>query len=378
MATEHSSIPIERSRAEAIYTDAMSRMYALVAMGIFTTAATIWAGDMLGIADWVLGFGVIGFLVFFGIAFGLLTVANKTVMAGRIELGTAVYLAFAGIWGLFLSPILMAYTTDSIALAFFLAGGLFVAMTIIGMTTKRDISKLGPILMIALFGAIVVMLVNLLLLGSSVLATLINVVLLPIFLGLTVWETKKMKELAGAGRGTRRREGRGAGGRPRQHRPLPQSHQPVPNHPEAPRNQALGRLLTNRRLIVRYPRPASPQRTLTPASPVVRKKTVPARSGHLRNSHRTLKWRLVVHGRCSAVEDYARRGACPPPKKLRQSNPAPRPCIEFQSRASLYQENQPASAGLDVFSKWDRRRPAYRDANQHIRAQFQAIRRHHR
>ena len=206
MATEHSSIPIERSRAEAIYTDAMSRMYALVAMGIFTTAAAIWAGDMLGIADWVLGFGLIGLLVFLGIAFALLTIANKTVMAGRIELGTAVYLAFAGIWGLFLSPILMAYTTDSIALAFFLAGGLFVAMTIIGMTTKRDLSKLGPILMIALVGAIVVMLVNLLLLGSSVLATLINVVLLPIFLGLTVWETKKMKELAGeaAARGDER------------------------------------------------------------------------------------------------------------------------------------------------------------------------------
>ena len=245
MATEHSSIPIERSRAEAIYTDAMSRMYALVAMGIFTTAAAIWAGDMLGIADWVLGFGLIGLLVFLGIAFALLTIANKTVMAGRIELGTAVYLAFAGIWGLFLSPILMAYTTDSIALAFFLAGGLFVAMTIIGMTTKRDISKLGPhpddcvswrdsrdVGQPASAG-----------LERSGHADQRRAA--AYFLGADRLGDQEDEGARGAGRSTRRREGRGAGGRPRQHRPLPQSHQPVPNHPEAPRNQALGRLLTN-------------------------------------------------------------------------------------------------------------------------------------
>lgn len=203
MATEQTSIPIERSRAEAIYTDAMGRMYGLVAMGIFTTAAAIWAGAMLGIADLVWNIGLIGLLVFFGVSFGLITIANKTVMAGQIGLGTAVYLAFTGFWGLFLSPILMEYTTDSIVFAFILAGGLFVAMSVIGMTTKRDISRLGPILSIGLIGMIIMLLINLFLLRSSVLHTLIYVALLPIFLGLTVWETKKVKELAqeASGRG---------------------------------------------------------------------------------------------------------------------------------------------------------------------------------
>lgn len=198
MANEQFTVSIERSRADAIYTDAMTRMYALVAMGIFTTAAVIWTGDALGIAAWVLDFGLIGYLVFFGIAFALLTAANKTVEAGKTGLGTVIYLVFTGIWGLFLSPILIAYTTDSIALAFILAGGLFVAMAFIGMTTKKDISKLGPILVTGLFGMIVMMMVNLFLLRSGVLDMLIHVALLPIFLGLTVWETKKMKELAQA------------------------------------------------------------------------------------------------------------------------------------------------------------------------------------
>ena len=64
------------------------------------------------------------------------------------------------------------------------------------MTTKKDLTKLGPMLMIGLIGAIVVSLVNVLLIRSEGLFLLINIVLLPIFLALTVWETKQMKELA--------------------------------------------------------------------------------------------------------------------------------------------------------------------------------------
>ena len=98
--------------------------------------------------------------------------------------------------GLFLSPILIAYTNETIGVAFLLTAGLFVAMSAVGMTTKRDISKLGPMLMTALVGIIIVSFVNIFLIGSSGLFLLINILLLPLFLALTVWETKQMKELA--------------------------------------------------------------------------------------------------------------------------------------------------------------------------------------
>ena len=81
-------------------------------------------------------------------------------------------------------------------MAFLLTAGLFVTMCVVGMTTKKDLTKLGPMLMIGLIGAIVVSLVNVLLIRSEGLFLLINIVLLPIFLALTVWETKQMKELA--------------------------------------------------------------------------------------------------------------------------------------------------------------------------------------
>ena len=196
MATGQYSIPFGRDRATAIYTDAMSRMYGLVALGVVTTAAAIWIGDMLGVGSIIFGVGWIGMIASFGIIFGTLYAAGAVVRRGNIGLGTALYLAFTGMEGLFISPILTRFTNEQIGIAFLLTAGLFVAMSAVGMTTKKDLSKLGPMLMIGLVGIIIVSLINMLLLQSSGLFLLINIVLLPLFLALTVWETKQMKELA--------------------------------------------------------------------------------------------------------------------------------------------------------------------------------------
>ena len=196
MATGQYSIPYGRSRADAIYTDAMARMYGLVAIGVVTTAAAIWVGDMLGIGSIIFRFGWIGMLLAFGIIFGTLYAASAVVQKGNIGLGTALYLAFTGMEGLFLSPILMAFTSEMIGVAFLLTAGLFVAMSAVGLTTKKDLSKLGPMLIIGLVGVVIVSMINVFLLRSDMLFLLVNIILLPIFLALTVWETKQMKELA--------------------------------------------------------------------------------------------------------------------------------------------------------------------------------------
>ena len=71
-------------------------------------------------------------------------------------------------------------------------------MSVVGLTTKKDLSKLGPMLLIGLGGVVIISLINVFLLRSDGLFLLINIVLLPLFLALTVWETKQMKELAQA------------------------------------------------------------------------------------------------------------------------------------------------------------------------------------
>ena len=189
------SVP-DRDRVSAIYTDAMARMYGLVALGIVTTGAAIWIGDRAGIGEAIFSFGIIGYLLAIGVLFGTLIAAQRVVAGGNTALGTVLYLAFTGMEGLFLSPILLRFTTETIGMAFILTAGVFVAMSAIGLTTKRDLSKWGPILLIGLVGLIVISLVNVLLIQSGMLFLLINLALLPLFLALTVWETKQMKELA--------------------------------------------------------------------------------------------------------------------------------------------------------------------------------------
>jgi FtsH-binding integral membrane protein len=183
-------------RADAIYTDAMSRLYGLVALGIVTTGAAIFIGDRVGVGQLIVGFGWLGYLAAFGVMIGTLIAAGKVVAGGNTGLGTVLYLTFTGLEGLFLSPILMAFTTEMIGLAFMLTAGLFVAMSAVGMTTKRDLSRLGPMLFIGLVGMIVISLINVLLIRSDGLFLLISLLLLPLFLALTVWETKQVKGLA--------------------------------------------------------------------------------------------------------------------------------------------------------------------------------------
>ena len=189
------SVP-DRDTVSAIYTDAMARMYGLVALGIITTGAAIWIGDRAGVGEAIFSFGIIGYLLAIGVLFGTLIAAQKVVSSGNTALGTVLYLAFTGMEGLFLSPILLRFTTETIGMAFMLTAGVFVAMSAIGLTTKRDLSRWGPILFIGLIGLIVISLVNVLLIQSGMLFLLINLALLPLFLALTVWETKQMKELA--------------------------------------------------------------------------------------------------------------------------------------------------------------------------------------
>ena len=196
MLRDQYSIGFGRERANEIYTGAMSRMYGLVALGIITTGAGIWVGDRIGLGEVILNIGWLGFLVGFGLIFGMLMAANGLAMKGRTGPATAVYLAFTAMEGLFLSWIVSRYTTETIGVAFLLTAGLFVGMSAIGMTTKRDISRWGPMLIIGIVGLIVISLVNVFLLQSSMLFLLINIVLLPLFLALTVWQTKQMKVLA--------------------------------------------------------------------------------------------------------------------------------------------------------------------------------------
>ena len=181
---------------KGIFTGAMTRPYAWTALGVVTTGAVGWLSRQTGIQESILeNFGMIEYFVVLGV--WLACIFGPSFLASGVSpaVAGAGHLVFTAITGLMISTILWAYTGDTIILAFALTTGVFSVMSVIGYTTKRDLSGLGTMCMIGLFGIIIAGVVNWFI-GSNMLSWIITLVALPIFLGLTVYQTKQVKELA--------------------------------------------------------------------------------------------------------------------------------------------------------------------------------------
>ena len=105
---------------------------------------------------------------------------------------------FAAVMGLSLASIFAVYTGGSIAKVFFISAAMFGGMSIYGYTTKRDLTKIGSFLIMGLFGLIIASIVNVIW-PSGPLGFAISVLGVGIFLGLTAWDTQKIKESFDAG-----------------------------------------------------------------------------------------------------------------------------------------------------------------------------------
>lgn len=108
---------------------------------------------------------------------------------------TGLFFLFAIINGLALAPIFLIYTMTSIAKTFFITAGTFGAMSIYGYFTEKDLSKFGSMLYMALFGLIICSVVNIFT-KSDTMGWLISIAGVLIFIGLTAWDTQKIKQMA--------------------------------------------------------------------------------------------------------------------------------------------------------------------------------------
>ena len=108
-----------------------------------------------------------------------------------------VFWIFAALMGLSLSWILLVYTGVSVARVFFITSATFGAMSIYGYTTKRDLTRLGSFLMMGLIGIIIASLVNIFL-KSSMMHFVISILGVLIFVGLTAYDTQKIKNMYAA------------------------------------------------------------------------------------------------------------------------------------------------------------------------------------
>ncbi len=117
--------------------------------------------------------------------------------AMHMEYGTAAiaFIMYSILNGLTLSVIFFVYTFDSIALAFFMAAGFFGFMSVYGLVTKTDLTSMGSLLMMGLVGLIIVSIVNIFL-KSSPLGWIISIAGVAIFLGLTAYDSQKIKNIS--------------------------------------------------------------------------------------------------------------------------------------------------------------------------------------
>jgi FtsH-binding integral membrane protein len=162
----------------AVVTDASGAIVGLTQFG-----QAIYSGPMMI----VLLLGTLG-LVFF-ISFRI----------NRLQASTALglFLLYAALLGMALSSIFLTYTGASIARVFFISAATFGAMSLWGYTTQRDLTGMGSFLMMGLIGLIIASLVNIFL-KSSALDWTVSVIGVLVFVGLTAYDTQKVKELYNA------------------------------------------------------------------------------------------------------------------------------------------------------------------------------------
>ncbi|MBN9316713.1 MAG: Bax inhibitor-1/YccA family protein [Devosia sp.] len=139
---------------------------------------------------WVIAFAPLAFVLV--LSFGI----------NKLSAGTAqiLFWVFAAVMGLSLSSIFMVYTDASIAKVFFISAATFGAMSLYGYTTKRDLTGIGNFLIMGLIGLIIASLVNIFL-ASSMLDFAISAIGVLIFVGLTAYDTQRIKESYDEGHG---------------------------------------------------------------------------------------------------------------------------------------------------------------------------------
>jgi uncharacterized protein len=137
-------------------------------------------------------------LIFFGLMIAELALVfsiSARVHKMQASTATGLFVLYAALNGVTLSFIFIAYTSSSIASTFVVCALTFLVCSIYGMTTKKDLTSLGGFMFMGLIGIIIASLVNLFI-KSSAMAMIISYVGVLVFVGLTAYDTQKLKTMA--------------------------------------------------------------------------------------------------------------------------------------------------------------------------------------
>ncbi len=195
MSVNSNQITLTQARADAssIF---LAKVFNWMAAGLGITGLIAYLTAHTGLARAIIGGPV--FFVLIIAELGLVFYLSARIEKIQASTATGLFVGYSVLNGLTLSTIFLAYTSSSIAGTFFITAGMFGAMAMYGLVTKRDLSGWGSFLFMGLIGIILASLVNIFLQSSSM-YWIISLIGVFIFTGLTAYDVQKIKRMGEAG-----------------------------------------------------------------------------------------------------------------------------------------------------------------------------------
>jgi len=178
---------------DAVAASFMTKVYGWMCFALFVTGFTAWRVAGLPL-ETLANFHNFFWLLIIG-QLGLVFVISGMINRLSAQVATALFILYSLLTGVTLSFIFLLYTAESIATTFAVTGLTFGIMSFYGFVTKRDLSSWGNLLFMALIGLIIGTVVNLFWANTALywLTTYAGII---IFVGLTAYDTQKLKNLS--------------------------------------------------------------------------------------------------------------------------------------------------------------------------------------
>jgi len=189
------ALTLQRAQVQVRVNAFVRSVYNWMAIGLgLTGLSAFYVANSPEIQRVIFGSGI----VFFGLIIGQLALVftiSSRIYRMQATTATALFILYSLLNGTTLSAIFLAYARSTITNAFFVCAATFVACSVYGYTTRRDLTSFGGFLMMGLFGIVIASLVNLFFQSNAV-SMVVSYIGVLVFIGLTAYDTQAIKNMA--------------------------------------------------------------------------------------------------------------------------------------------------------------------------------------
>jgi FtsH-binding integral membrane protein len=189
------SIPLNKTLAQVRINEFIRSVYNWMAIGLGLTGfVAFYVSNSETLLKLIFG----NQFIFFGLIIGELVLVftiSARVHKMQASTATSLFVLYAALNGATLSAIFLIYTRSSITSTFFICAATFISSSIYGMVTKRDLTSMGQFMFMGLIGIVIASVVNLFV-RSSGMSLIVSYIGVVVFVGLTAYDTQKLRTLA--------------------------------------------------------------------------------------------------------------------------------------------------------------------------------------